>query len=1134
MTDERWRRLGALFDRATELPEEEQDAWLRQACAEDLELRQEVAAMLAATNDEGLLDRPFGLTAPLPPTGAEGLAPGTWVGPYQVRREIDRGGMGVVYEAHDPRLDRLVALKCLAPRLQGNPRAMAHFLSEARAAAGLDHPHICTVYELGEAEGGLFIAMALYEGQTLRRLLDAGPLAVDRAVSIALQVARGLECAHQVGVVHRDIKPSNIIVTRRGEAKILDFGIAQLDTEALSTSDQAGTPHYMSPEQAARGPVDARTDLWALGVMLYEMLTGTRPFDGSGPRDVLRAIVHEEPVPATVPRADLPAGVDAVLSRLLAKAPDRRYQSASEVVAALAASMTPPSGEGSAGAHRMPVPLTRLVGRDDDVLRVEQLVRASRLVTLTGPGGTGKTRLALAVADRMAPSFADGAAFVSLAPIADPALLFSAVAEAIDVRLEPGRSLADSLRRALEGRRMLLVLDNFEQIAAAAAGLADLLAAAPSVRALVTSRLALHVEGEQQYVVPPLALPDPLAADDPSSVGRAPAVALFIERARGVDPAFGVTADNARSLSELCARLDGLPLAIELAAANLKLLPPRQLLERMRDALDVPQRGGRDRAPRHRTLRAAIAWSYDLLSSDEQRVFRAVGAFAGGCSMESAETVCGAVGGGASIADALATLLDHSLLRQAQRPDGTPRLSMLGSIQAFALERLEEHGEAPAARRAHAEHYLALAEHAEPLLIGPGQKTWLDRLQLEHDNLRAALAWASGAGDGELALRLAAALWRFWVARGHMQEGRAQLEALVAAAPQAPDPLRLRALNGLATLLQSEGRPRAALAVLQRGLRVAEQRGLTSAIAAILNNIVWVSSELAELDIAERIGIEALSRNRELGDARGIALALSNLGWIAMYRGDMGLSLERHAEGLELRRAIGDDRGVAFALANLAVAHARAGRYRESEDCAAQSLGVLEGLHDGVLLGWTQCVLSVTCWLQGHVADARAALEASRCAGRDAGNLSVVALGFLSAGNVALAEGDPRRAAEAFTESLRLHRDSDMPWGLSGALLGLGLVAHMRRDTPQAVALVEESLDMRARMGARLGVAECHEALALIAFHQDDRARAVSLWGHAVRIRAELGTPLAPVERTALAQLLASPLVAGPGHSSTS
>jgi predicted ATPase/serine/threonine protein kinase len=1115
----RWRRLGELFHRASELPEREQVTWLRHACPDDEELRREVAAMLSAHGSRGILDRPAGLTASDLWSEVHELAPGTWVGAYQVRRELDRGGMGVVYEAHDPRLDRLVALKCLPPRLQHDARAKAHFLAEARAAAAIDHPNICTVYELGEAEGRLFIAMALYEGQTLRHLLDAGRLPVTRAVFIAAQVARGLECAHHAGVIHRDIKPSNIIITEPGEAKILDFGVAQFESDALGDGDWAGTPHYMSPEQAAHESTDARADLWALGVVLYEMLTGVRPFEGQGSPAVLRAIAESAPPPVRQLRPDVPARLEPVLARLLAKRAAERFQSATEVLAALTATLEPGSAPASQ-ACRVPVPLTPLIGREDDVASVAALVRTSRLVTLTGTGGTGKTRLALAVADAVADDFAGGVVFVPLGAIRDPSLLASTIAEALDVRPAPGRPMWETVRGALEHRRVLLVLDNLEQIAGAAGDLADLLATCRLTTAVVTSRVALRIDGERRYNVPPLALPASEDAHDPAAVARAPAAALFAERAHTVDPAFVITHENAQAVVDLCRRLEGLPLAIELAAANVALLPPPRMLERLRGPLDVPQRGGRDRVARHRTLRDAIGWSYGLLSPDDQRVFRVLGVFAGSCALDAVQAVSGALFPGVMVEDVLDGLLDHGLAQRHVGPMATIRLSTPASIQAFATERLEAEGEAEPARRAHAAHYLRLAEAAAPMLVGPDQNRWLDQLQADHDNLRAALAWTVGEGDHVQALRLGTELWRFWIARGHLHEGRAHLQALVAGAADAPEPLRLRALNGLATLLQSEGRARAALDVLEEALRVAQRRGLDTASAVLLNNISGVQAELAEYDAAARHGYEALETCRALGDTRGVALALNNLGWVAMYRGEMRQSVDLHARGLELRRAMGDDRGVAFVLANLALAHAWCGQFDEASASVAKSLATLEGLADSVLLAWTECVRATTCWLQEQPDTARTALEASRAAARAGGNPSVLAFAFMCAGHVARAEGDPRSAAEAFAESLRLHQDCSMPWGEAGARCGLGLVALDGGETGRALALLHDAMAVQQRIGARLGAVHSREALALAAFAVGDHTRAAAHWREASEARVALGTPLSPVERRSLGLLL--------------
>jgi predicted ATPase/class 3 adenylate cyclase len=419
----------------------------------------------------------------------------------------------------------------------------------------------------------------------------------------------------------------------------------------------------------------------------------------------------------------------------------------------------------------IPARLTGFVGREQQLARIEKLLEDSRLLTLTGAGGCGKTRLAIEAATRLLHSYPDGVFFVELAPITDPGLVASTVAVTLGVREEPTRSIEESLRDALRDSEMLLVLDNFEQLLGAAPLITDMLGASPRLRVLVTSRAALHLSGEQELPVPPLRVPDPR---DPPPAARLPeyeAVALFAQRAAGVDPDFAVTDENAPAVAEICARLDGLPLAIELAASRIKLLSPSAMLNRLQHRLALLTGGPRDLPARQRTLRETIGWSYGLLEGDEQILFSRLATFVGGWTVEAAEAVANPAGElGVDTLDALGSLVDNSLVRR-EAGDGDLRFGMLETIREFGLEVLEQAGEAGRARRRHASYFLRLAEAAEPQLTVTDQG-WLDQFEREHDNLRAALRWAIDTGEADIGLRIAGAVWRFWQVRDHLAEGR--------------------------------------------------------------------------------------------------------------------------------------------------------------------------------------------------------------------------------------------------------------------------------------------------------------------------------------------------------------------------
>ena len=616
--------------------------------------------------------------------------------------------------------------------------------------------------------------------------------------------------------------------------------------------------------------------------------------------------------------ADLPQGVqlrDLGDHRLKDLAqPERIYQL---VIDGLPSDF-PPLGSLDRTPNNLPTQITTFIGREAEIRDGLKLLDGTRLLTLTGPGGTGKTRLSLQLAAEAAASFPDGAFWVPLAPISDPELVPSTIAHSLGVQVSGSELPIDRVTEHLRDKTLLLVLDNFEQILGAAPTVSVLLDAARGLKVVTSSRAPLRISGEQELPVPPLELPDPERLPSLEVLAQSDAVRLFIERARAVKPDFMVTAENASAVAEIVFHLDGLPLAIELAAARVKLLTPQAMLPRLRQGLDLLASPSRDRTDRQRTLRGAIAWSYDLLDQGMQRLFARCAVFVGGAQLEQLEAVCGPSSDiGVDVLEGVSELVEQSLLRQSE-VDGEPRFRMLVTIRDYALERLAERGEATDLRTRHLAAYQVLAERARPELQGKDQKRWLDAVDLEHDNLRAALEFAISDGHADEAARLVSALWRFWQSRGYLREGRSWAERAVAV-PGATPELRLRALEALGGLVYWMG-DLAMLTHYGAALDLAREIGDPKEIALAAYNLSFAYTIPTNDMVRGRVLLEeALALFRELGDGAGIgraSFALSNVvsGGQGHTREDLLFARRTVDEALQQHRKLSNQFDLAWDL----------------------------------------------------------------------------------------------------------------------------------------------------------------------------------------------------------------------------
>ena len=605
------------------------------------------------------------------------------------------------------------------------------------------------------------------------------------------------------------------------------------------------------------------------------------------------------------------------------------------------------AGPGEHAPTNVPTPRNQLLGRDRELALACDLLRRDdvHVVTLTGPGGCGKSRLGLQVALELLDHFEDGTFLVMLESINHPVQVVPAIAEVLGVREIPGQPRFDSLCEYLGDSHTLLLLDNFEHVVSEAPTISMLLERCPRLAVLATSRTPLRVRGERELPIPPLATPRAFD-EDLERLSQYAAVALFIQRARGARGGLLVTDENASAIAEICHRLDGLPLALELAAARLKILSPEALLGRLASRFEVLQGGTRDLPERHRTLRGAIDWSHDLLDEAERRVFRRLAVFAGGSTLEAAEAVC-AEGGdpGTTTLDVIASLLDNSMLTtSAAGGGGDVRIGMLETIRAYAAERLLESGETQRIRREHAEYYCALSEEARPHLVGADESRWADLLRAERDNLRLALAW-SVENDVELGLRLARSLFRFWEAHSMIVEGHRWLTTLLAR-PSPRNHTRGAVLHAAAAFECYLGDYDAARGHVREALGIFEELGDERGMATALNELGVVASYEGDFAEARRLLEESLAIKRTLGDDWLIANAFVNLGNVAGWGGDHSRGYELHAESLALFEKVGERMGIAIATHNLAGSALRLGRLAEALERHVASLRLFDEIGD--------------------------------------------------------------------------------------------------------------------------------------------------------------------------------------------
>ena len=1042
---------------------------------------------------------------------------------YRLDRELGRGGMGAVFQGYDALLNRVVAVKLLIAA-QLDAQARNDLLAEARAVAQLNHPNIVSVFDAGEAQGVPFVVMEYMPGASLH---EKPPEGIDAVVRCALQICAALEEAHEHGIIHRDLKPENVMAAENGLIKLSDFGLARsLDESLAQESTLSGTLAYLSPEQALGKPLDARTDLYALGVMLYEFVTGQLPFNADDPIAMIGQHLNRDPQPPSELADGLAPELQDIILKLVAKDPQERFENAAQVADALRAYLSEQQYPSHPRVlHNIPLDLTSFIGRESEVGQVREMIRANRLLTLTGVGGTGKTRLALQAARGLLDDFRDGVWVVELSTIFEPEQVLRAIAGTLDIRVPGNLSVMEALQDYLRPRQLLLVLDNCEHLIKACSEAAgQLLANCPDLKVLATSRESLGLNGESNFHVPSMQLPDAGADLTEGDVWQIESMQLFRDRALSVKPDFQPDNSQTRAAARVCARLDGIPLAIELAAARVRVMPVEEIADRLSDRFRLLTGGSRTAMPRQQTLEALIDWSYDLLTDQEKVLLRRLSIFTGGWTLAMAEAVCADEQlPREDVLDILARLVDKSLVNSDTRRDEA-RFNMLETIRQYARNKLIQSGESGQLRDRHLKTFADFSDTVAPQLWQTNQVRWMDRLEEEHDNIRAALEWSlceeCGKAHVMLGVHLSVNIFLFWLVRGYWSECLDWMRKLQShpALENAEDTDIIRLLYCVGFVIKELGDLHAAREYFERTLKMARAVQDQRSQGYALLGLGEVAMMERFMDPAGEFIDQSLSIFRELEEPLGIALTLARKGGLAADNQGYEQAREYYKENLAICREVGHILGIAGTLMALGRIEMYHGDPEIGRGYLQESLSIFRESRDKSGIAGALSAIGYADLYEDNLQSSRQRYEEVLRINRELRSSPGIGSALIALGEIYRSQGNYDAAREYYEEALELNADLGQVGIVMVVAHNLGYVARQQGDLPQALAYFRRGLRLARERNVNRFICYCLLGIAAVYSEMERWEDALRLFGAGETLSKQFSYTLDPVDQWEIRQ----------------